>query len=89
MPTAALDLLPELGALGQRHANAPDGNVTDLVMAIAYAQPPIHLDRTALRANDLAGHNRRSGFGTAAADPQCRAAVLRQLLTVHRNQVVF
>ena len=44
LSAVALDDRCKLGALGQHHAHAIDGNVGDLVAAVAHPEPPIGLD---------------------------------------------
>src|ERR1700726_976961 len=85
-----LDDGSELGALGDRHTDAVDRDIADLVDAVSSGQPPVHLDRRgAGGADDLSRYDGAIGIKPAAPPPELLAGVLGQAGTVSERDVVL
>ena len=78
LPTGARHHRFDLGAAAHSRADAVDGDIQDLVAAVADPELPVHFNRLTLRAGDLTGHNHPGRIGSAAGYPECAAAVLYQ-----------
>src|SRR3954447_10875484 len=66
LPARARDLRRHLGALRQRHADAVNRNILDLVIAVADPEPPIYGYCASPRADDFAGHSHAGRIGPAS-----------------------
>jgi hypothetical protein len=82
------DDLRDLGALGQRHADAVDGDILDLVETMADPELPIYDNRSSLWTDNLAGGDEALGAGPAADHDEIPIAGLRQLTAVETNESV-
>src|SRR6516165_8712554 len=90
LPAIALDHGCELGALRDRHADAVDGDISDLVGAVLVGQVPFDLDRWgAGRPNDFARHDCSFGIRPAADHLEGLAAIGRQLGAVDKSNIIL
>src|SRR6516165_10791102 len=86
----ALDHGREFGALRHRHADAVDGDISDLVGAVLVGQVPLDLDRRGTgRADDFARDNRTIRICPAAGHLEGLAAIGRQLGAVDDSDIVL
>src|SRR6516162_1627040 len=90
LPAIALDHGREFGALCDRHADAVDGDISDLVGAVLVGQVPLDLDRRSTgRADDFARDDRSFGICPAADYLEGLTAIGGQLGAVYESDIVL